>query len=31
LALNSHGGAFTACLLSGQQRKISARGEYFAF
>jgi hypothetical protein len=31
MARNGHGGAVTACLLSGAKRKTSARDEYFAF
>jgi hypothetical protein len=30
LARNGHGGAVTACLLSGAKRKTSTRDEYFA-
>jgi hypothetical protein len=31
LARYGHGGAVTACLLSGAKRKASTRDEYFAF
>jgi hypothetical protein len=31
MARNGHGGAVTACLLSGAKRKASTRDEYFAF
>jgi hypothetical protein len=30
LARNGHGGAVTACLLSGAKQKTSALSEYFA-
>jgi len=31
LAPNGHGAAVAVCLLSGEQRTIFARSEYFAF